>query len=100
MAGDAEVMLEEFLQSAVTAGEKQARTAYAKAGLALLGGLWQSEAASGQLRRLLPGLLYQVLSLTGAMRHTIECFQVMSDCCSLQRYCRGDPFPQQTFCMV
>lgn len=62
MPGDAEVMLEEFLQSAVMAGEKPARTAYAKAGIALLGGLWQSEAASGQLRRLLPGLLYQVLT--------------------------------------
>lgn len=65
ISGDAEVMLEEFLQSAVMIGEKAGRTAYAKAGLALLGGLWQLEAVSGvagQLYRLPPGLLYQVPS--------------------------------------
>ena len=71
-------MLEEFLQSAVIIGEKAGRTAYVKAGLALLGGLWQSGAvsgAAGQLYRLPPGLLYQVLSRIKSVHHRVDPFE-------------------------
>lgn len=60
-AGDSEVMLEEFVQSALVSGGKEARNAYVKAGAVLLSKLWQTPADRGdQLHRLPPGLLYQV----------------------------------------
>ena len=60
--GDAEVMLEEYLQSTMLLEDKDARSAYVKAGITLLGKLWQPAvvSASHQLHRLPPGLLYQV----------------------------------------
>ena len=59
-------MLEEFVQSALMSGGKEARAAYVKAGAVLLSKLWQKAAPSEafhQLHRLPPGLLYQVRSI-------------------------------------
>ncbi|KAK9837553.1 hypothetical protein WJX74_000015 [Apatococcus lobatus] len=92
LTGDAEVMLEEFLQSSVTAGEKPARTAYAKAGLALLGGLWQSEAtsgAAGQLYRLSPGLLYQICWAIKPEKQDVPYLLVLEKSGTQEEYIRG-----------
>ena len=87
-AGDAEVMLEEFVQSAVVAADKHGRILYAKAGLTLLGNLWQSPAGPGtsdQLYRLPPGLLYQVQSDLITTTPVIPCRIVIVSWMSLYR---------------